>query len=113
MVAKQFGFCSDYAIWPFKGNYLITNDEGVKRVPQARALIYPVPPLKGNYFLGIHTTLTTEGHFKIGPSISPAFWREGYTWRENFVFSEFLEIMKLNVKNTLSPDMRHYMESLF
>jgi hypothetical protein len=59
-----------------------------------------VPPLTGNFFLGIHTTLTVDGDLKIGPSvyliyiyiflqIAPALWREEYSLRENFNLQEF------------------------
>jgi (S)-2-hydroxyglutarate dehydrogenase len=69
VIAKQFNFGTRYTIWPFKGSYLITNQEGMRRIPEARCVIYPVPPLEGNYFLGIHTTLTVDGALKIGPSV--------------------------------------------
>ncbi|CAK61005.1 unnamed protein product (macronuclear) [Paramecium tetraurelia] len=108
VIAKQFNFCNKYVIWPFKGSYLINN----RPIPEANAIIYPVPPLAGNYFLGIHTTLTTDGHLKIGPSIFPALWREQYNWKDNFVFSEFSQILSLNVQNVLSKDMKFYAQSL-
>ena len=43
-------------------------------------LIYPVPPIKGNNYLGIHTTITTDGKVKIGPSAIPIFNRDKYTF---------------------------------
>lgn len=55
-VAKQFNFCNNYTILPFKGNYLIDK----KKYPcgKVNSLIYPIPPKKGNYFLGVHLTCT-------------------------------------------------------
>ena len=40
-------------------------------------LVYPVPA-EGAYVLGVHSTLTTSGHVKIGPTIFPAFGKENY-----------------------------------
>lgn len=40
-----------------------------EHLPPVKAIIYPVPPLKGNFFLGIHTTLNVHGDLKIGPSV--------------------------------------------
>ena len=30
--------------------------------------------------LGVHSTLTTDGHVKIGPTVFPAFGNENYDW---------------------------------
>ena len=69
----------------YEVSYLIA--EAVN-LPIANSIIYLVPPLTGNFFSGIHTTLTVEGDMKIGPSvlykyyvfintyIFPALWRE-------------------------------------
>jgi L-2-hydroxyglutarate oxidase LhgO len=40
-------------------------------------LVYPVPA-PGAYVLGVHSTLTTSGHVKIGPTVFPAFGNENY-----------------------------------
>ncbi|MFO0388741.1 MAG: L-2-hydroxyglutarate oxidase [Alphaproteobacteria bacterium] len=85
-VAKDFGFCSDYTIIPFKGIHLISN-----ATPIVRTLIYPVPNLK-NPFLGVHFNLTVDGRVKIGPTAIPAFWRENYKGLSNFKLDELLAI---------------------
>ena len=40
-------------------------------------LVYPVPE-EGAYVLGVHSTLTTDGSVKIGPTVFPAFGKENY-----------------------------------
>lgn len=86
-VAKDFGFCKDYVIIPFKGVNLKTS----KPNNQVRTLIYPVPNLK-NPFLGVHFNITVTGELKIGPTAIPAFWRENYTGLDRFKLDELLAI---------------------
>lgn len=87
-IAKDFDFSQDYAIIPFKGLYLYSNEP----VGSLRTNIYPVPDLK-NPFLGVHYTLTADGKVKIGPTAIPAFWREHYQGFDNFNPGECLEIL--------------------
>jgi len=86
-VAKDFGFCQHYTILPFKGLYLYSDE------PRGalKTHIYPVPDLKFP-FLGVHFTVTVDGHSKIGPTAIPAFWREHYTGLERFDLAEMIEI---------------------
>ncbi len=87
-VARDFGFSEAYRIVPFKGIYLYSDEP-----PGAlRTNVYPVPDLR-NPFLGVHFTVTVEGHCKIGPTAIPAFWREQYRGLQNFKFNEFAEIL--------------------
>lgn len=98
-VAADFGFSRDYRILPFKGLYLYSNEP-----PHAlRTNIYPVPDL-ANPFLGVHFTLTVDGHAKIGPTAIPAFWREQYSGFENFRLSEIADITRRQVKLLISAD---------
>jgi len=86
-VARDFGFSSRYRILPFKGLYLYSDEP-----PGAfRAHVYPVPDIR-NPFLGVHFTVTVDGHVKIGPTAIPALWRENYSGLDNFSFSEMAEI---------------------
>lgn len=86
-IARDYGFGKRYRILPFKGLYLYSDE-----APGAlRTHIYPVPDLR-NPFLGVHFTLTVDGHVKIGPTAIPALWREQYRGPENFRLSEFLDI---------------------
>lgn len=87
-VARGFGFSEHYRILPFKGLYLYSEEP-----PGAfRTHIYPVPDLR-NPFLGVHFTVTTDGHVKIGPTAIPAFWREQYHGWENFRADECGDIV--------------------
>ncbi len=86
-IAKQFGFSEHYAILPFKGLYLKSDQPA----GTYRTNIYPVPDLD-NPFLGIHFTIQVDGKFKIGPTAIPAFWREQYTGLKGFQYKELLDI---------------------
>lgn len=87
-VAADFGFSKDFRILPFKGLYLYSSEP-----PGAfRTNIYPVPDLR-NPFLGVHFTVTVDGHAKIGPTAIPAFWREQYGAFDRFNPLEFVEIV--------------------
>lgn len=72
-LAKKLGFAQGWALMPFKGLYLYASPQ---KLPVTR-LIYPVPDLNAP-FLGVHFTVTADGHCKIGPTAIPAFWREHY-----------------------------------
>ncbi len=86
-VALDHGFSERYRIVPFKGLYLYSDEP----VGAFRTNIYPVPDLR-NPFLGVHFTLTVDGHAKIGPTAIPAFWREQYKGLGGFKAAEFVEI---------------------
>ena len=87
-LARDFGFSERYRILPFKGLYLYSNEPS----GAVRTNIYPVPDLR-NPFLGVHVTVTVDGHMKLGPTAIPAFWREQYQGLENFSFSDCAEIL--------------------
>jgi len=57
-----------------------------------RTLIYPVPEL-AYPFLGVHITLTIGGAVKLGPTATPAYWREQYDGWGNFSLPECLEVL--------------------
>lgn len=98
-VAKDFDYSKKYTIIPFKGIYL--KYTGTKN--PVKTNVYPVPNLK-NPFLGVHFTVTVDGHVKIGPTSVPAFWRENYKGMHSFRFNEMSSILgkeaKLFVKNS-------------
>ncbi len=87
-IGRDFGFSKHYRILPFKGLYLYSNEPA----GSLRTHIYPVPDLR-NPFLGVHFTVTASGAVKIGPTATPAFWREQYKGVENFNASELIEIL--------------------
>jgi L-2-hydroxyglutarate oxidase LhgO len=98
-VAHRFGFGKEYAILPFKGLYLKSNEPA----GSFKTNIYPVPNLK-NPFLGVHVTVTSNGQHKIGPTAIPAFWREQYKGLENFRLGELLEAMGLGSQLMIRAD---------
>ncbi|MEX0671626.1 MAG: hypothetical protein WD060_14345, partial [Pirellulales bacterium] len=57
---------------------------------------YPVPDLR-NPFLGVHFTVTADGHAKIGPTAIPAFWREQYAGLTRMNVRDLLEIARLQL----------------
>lgn len=87
-IAKQFGLSKDYTILPFRGAYLKYN--GPEKIINRN--VYPVPNLK-NPFLGVHFTITSDNHIKIGPTASPALWRENYSGLSRFSLKEFCSII--------------------
>ena len=87
-IAHEFGFAEHYRILPFKGLYLYADDQ----LAPLRTNVYPVPDLR-NPFLGVHHTITLEGHNKIGPTAIPCFWREHYQGFQNFNLAEFAEVI--------------------
>ncbi|MDI1288420.1 MAG: L-2-hydroxyglutarate oxidase [bacterium] len=72
-VAHWFGFGVDYRMLPFKGLYWY----GTWEPNRLRRHVYPVPDPR-NPFLGVHLTVTVDGHAKVGPTAIPALWREDY-----------------------------------
>ncbi len=87
-VARDFGFSDNYTIIPFKGIYL----KYTGKTPPVSINVYPVPNLR-NPFLGVHFTITVDGTVKIGPTSTPAFWRENYTGFDRFKASETANIL--------------------
>jgi L-2-hydroxyglutarate oxidase LhgO len=98
-VAHKFGFGEDYAILPFKGLYLKSNEPA----GSFKTNIYPVPNLQ-NPFLGVHVTVTVDGHHKIGPTAIPAFWREQYKGLDGFNLPELFETVGLGSHLMLKAD---------
>jgi L-2-hydroxyglutarate oxidase LhgO len=88
-VARDYGFAERYRILPFKGLYLYAAPGS----PPLRMHIYPVPDLR-NPFLGVHFTVTVKGAVKIGPTATPAFWREHYDGLRNFHAAECADILR-------------------
>ncbi|MBA3685552.1 MAG: FAD-dependent oxidoreductase, partial [Planctomycetes bacterium] len=86
-LARAVGLCERYTILPFKGLYLYSSEPA----GALRTNIYPVPDL-AYPFLGVHYTVTVDGHIKIGPTALPAFWRENYGGFARFSLSELLAI---------------------
>lgn len=86
-VAHEFGVGRRYTVIPFKGLYMTYPDSGI-----ITRHIYPVPDMR-NPFLGVHFTKTVDGEIMIGPTATPALWRENYGGLSRFSPTEFLEIL--------------------
>jgi len=96
-VAHDFGFGKKYTMLPFKGLYL----KYTKNKTDIKTNIYPVPDLK-NPFLGVHFTKTASGDIKIGPTATPAFWRENYQGFDHFNLRELLSISSYEARLFMS-----------
>ena len=92
-LAHEFGLGANYRTMPFLGLYKQVN---ATQLP-IKTLIYPVPhPI--NPFLGVHFTITMDGHVKIGPSALPIIGRNQYTAASPFSAEDF----KTFCKNVIS-----------
>lgn len=87
-IARDYGFADRYRILPFKG----LNLQAAPSAPRFRAHIYPVPDLR-HPVLGVHVTVRADGGAAIGPTATPAFWREHYRGLGNFRLAECVEIL--------------------
>ena len=86
-LAHQMGVGKNYQILPFKGLYLRYKGSN----ESLKTHVYPVPH-PGNAFLGVHFTKTVSGDIKIGPTATPALWRENYKGFKRFRLTEMLTI---------------------
>jgi len=98
-IARDHGFSQRYEILPFKGLYL----QAEPGAPGFRTHIYPVPDLR-NPFLGTHVTVTVDGHTTLGPTATPAFWREHYQGIQNFRLAECIQIVRREASLFLHND---------
>lgn len=73
-IAHEHGVGTEFDFFPMKGLYAIS-ERPLDHL--YKTLVYPVP-IAGAYFLGVHSTLTIDGHVKIGPTVAPAFGVENY-----------------------------------
>jgi L-2-hydroxyglutarate oxidase LhgO len=87
-VAHDWGFGAQYRILPFRGLYL----EAQPGSPTFRTHIYPVPDL-AQPFLGVHVTVGVSGRTTLGPTATPAFWREHYGGMRGFSLAECASIV--------------------
>jgi L-2-hydroxyglutarate oxidase LhgO len=77
-VARMLGAPPEPRIVPFRGDYWALRSDARHLV---NGLVYPVPD-PSFPFLGIHTTLRTDGSVWLGPNAVLAFAREGYRRRD-------------------------------
>ena len=92
-IARDYGFGEHYQILPFRGLYLY----GDEPPGSLRVHVYPVPDPKYP-FLGVHVTVTVDGHIKLGPNAAPALWREQYGGGDGFNASELFDVAGRSLK---------------
>jgi len=86
-IAKSAGLDFDYSFLPFKGKYW-----KIKKNYKLNKLIYPIPDL--NFpFLGVHTAHNNSNEVFLGPTSTPVFGRESYSFLNNFKLSEISELL--------------------
>jgi len=88
-ISRDLNVGTEYAMLPFMGTYRLTDKT---KLPLTR-LVYPVPhPV--NPFLGVHFTVTLEGHVKIGPTAIPLLGREQYSLFTGWSGSDITQALK-------------------
>lgn len=91
-IAHQFGLVPNLTTMPFLGSYQQTEE---KFLPIKR-LIYPVPhPI--NPFLGVHLTMTLDGHVKVGPTAVPIIGREQYSLKSKVSGKDFGDFIRNSI----------------
>ena len=96
-MAKLMGINTNYVLLPFRGMYLKSN----KKISNFSTHIYPVPNID-QPFLGIHTTLTSDGYIKLGPTAFPVLSPENYRLFEGIDFDFLPSIIFNQVKLLLN-----------
>lgn len=101
VVARAYGAAVDRRIVPFKGLYLY----GDEREGSLRTCVYPAPD-PAFPFLGVHLTVTVDGHAKIGPTALPALWRENYGGLAGFSAAEAWDVALRDLRLLADPGFR-------
>lgn len=97
-------------MFPLRGFYLKAKtadlEEGGFKYP--KTLLYPVPPEKSALFLGSHTTTTTDGYFKIGPTAIPGLSGRHFTTFSKFSLAEAAKTLQLAGSLLFHPNFSYY-----
>lgn len=96
--ARDFGFCDDYVVLPFKGLYWYSTWP----TGRLKRHVYPVPDPR-NPFLGVHFTVTPQGGAKVGPTAIPIASRENYTMLHGLRWNDVGEVV-VNLPRFLLSD---------
>ncbi len=101
-LARHYGFGRGLRVLPFRGLYLVGDPD----VPPLACHLYPVPDLELP-FLGVHFTAAVDGRVKIGPTATPALWREQYGGLRRFSARDLVEVGAVGAAQWLrSPRFR-------
>lgn len=111
-IAKQFGVGLDLEMFFLKGYYLKTPLYNLPKGSYPEVLIYPVPPLDGSIFLGVHTTTTRE-YLKFGPNAFPALSGTHYDTFSSFTAGDLARTFSLYAKILASPMGGLYLRKFF
>jgi len=87
-IARIMGVKTNLTLLPFKGLYLKSR----QKIKEYKRHIYPVPNIN-QPFLGIHTTLTSDGYLKLGPTALPVLSPENYHLFSGLEFKFAFEII--------------------
>ncbi len=119
IVAKKFGFASDYTLVPFKGIYYKLK---AHRRHLVKGNIYPVPDIELP-FLGVHLTRVISGDVYVGPTAIPALGRENYGILKGIKLAEGFSIgrdlltmykeNKENFRKLVHEEMKKYYKPSF
>ena len=119
IVAKKFGFASDYTLVPFKGIYYKLKSH---RKHLVKGNIYPVPDIELP-FLGVHLTRVISGDVYVGPTAIPALGRENYGILKGIKLAEGFSIgrnlltmykeNKENFRKLVHEEMKKYYKPSF
>ena len=80
---------AQFKMVPLRGEYLISQ-QPIEDLGQP--VIYPVPPGKKNFTLGVHTIITPDLYLKVGPSARPSW--ESFEGRSGFNLEEAGETLQ-------------------
>jgi L-2-hydroxyglutarate oxidase LhgO len=116
-IAHSLGVGMQYQMQPFIGLYL----KSTHNPPKLSTHVYPVPDLR-NPFLGVHLTKMVDGSVKIGPTATPALWREQYSFTHLFSLQESIESLaglcklliqpKSALRGSVIPELAKYSKAL-
>ncbi len=119
IVARKFGFASDYTLVPFKGIYYKLKPH---RTDLVKGNIYPVPDIELP-FLGVHLTRVISGDVYVGPTAIPALGRENYGILKGIKLAEGFSIgrnlltmykeNKENFRKLVHEEMKKYYKPSF
>ena len=97
-LAQAAGHGLNFRMVPFKGRYAISTAP-----KHLNMLVYPVPE-EGAYVLGVHSTLTTDGYVKVGPTIFPAFANENYDFLQAITPKSLVDVFSNYARLLTSKD---------
>lgn len=113
-IAQEYGIGENLVQMALKGYYLKASVDELEKndfkVP--KVLLYHAPPAEGNMFLGVHTTPSPDGYFKIGPSALPAFSGRHFNTFGRFNLKDLYNLGKIGGRFLFHEDFGLYRKLL-